>query len=50
MLIVPMLDAWSEVFAVASLPTTGDKAQTYAITDPGQTTNSFPSPFHGNRK
>ncbi len=35
MLIVPMLDGRSEVFAVASLPTTGGKAQTYAITGPG---------------
>ena len=25
--IVPMLDGWSEVFGVASLPTTGGKAQ-----------------------
>jgi hypothetical protein len=33
--IVPMLDGWSEVFAVASLPTTGGKAQVYAITGPG---------------
>src|SRR5262245_16794915 len=33
--IVPMLDGWSEVFKVASLPTTGGKAQTYAITGPG---------------
>lgn len=33
--IVPMLDGWSEVFGVASLPTTGGKAQVYAITGPG---------------
>ncbi len=33
--IVPMLDGWSEVFDVASAPTTGGKAQTYAITGPG---------------
>ncbi|MGO9019602.1 MAG: DUF1254 domain-containing protein [Syntrophobacteraceae bacterium] len=33
--IVPMLDGWSEVFNVASSPTTGGKAQTYAITGPG---------------
>jgi hypothetical protein len=33
--IVPMLDGWSEVFGVASSPTTGGKAQTYAITGPG---------------
>jgi hypothetical protein len=33
--IVPMLDGWSEVFMVASSPTTGGSAQTYAITGPG---------------
>ena len=33
--IVPMLDGWSEVFSVASSPSTGGKAQTYAITGPG---------------
>jgi hypothetical protein len=33
--IVPMLDGWSEVFNVASSPTTGAKPQTYAITGPG---------------
>jgi hypothetical protein len=33
--IVPMLDGYSEVFKVASPPTTGSKAQTYAITGPG---------------
>ena len=33
--IVPMLDGWSEVFKVASSPTTGGNAQTYAITGPG---------------
>jgi hypothetical protein len=33
--IVPMLDGWSEVFGVASTPTTGGNAQTYAITGPG---------------
>jgi hypothetical protein len=33
--ILPMLDGWSEVFAAASLRTTGGKAQTYAITGPG---------------
>lgn len=33
--IVPMLDGYSEVFSVASPPTTGYKAQTYAITGPG---------------
>jgi hypothetical protein len=33
--IVPMLDGYSEVFHVASPPTTGSKAQTYAITGPG---------------
>ena len=35
--IVPMLDGWSEVIKVASSPTTGGKAQTYAITGPGWT-------------
>jgi hypothetical protein len=33
--ILPMLDGYSEVFSVASPPTTGSKAQTYAITGPG---------------
>ena len=33
--IVPMLDGYSEVLSVASPPTTGYKAQTYAITGPG---------------
>src|SRR5271157_2984117 len=33
--IVPMLDGYSQVFSVASPPTTGYKAQTYAITGPG---------------
>lgn len=33
--IVPMLDGWSDVFAVASSRTTGGKAQKYAITGPG---------------
>ena len=33
--IVPMLDGFSEVFKVASPPTTGSKAQIYAITGPG---------------
>ncbi len=33
--IVPMLDGWSEVFAVASSRTNGGKPQTYAITGPG---------------
>ncbi len=33
--IVPFLDGWSEVIAVASTPTTGGKAQTYAVTGPG---------------
>jgi len=33
--IVPFLDGWSEVVHVASTPTTGDKAQTYAVTGPG---------------
>jgi hypothetical protein len=40
--IVPMLDGYSEVFSVASPPTTGYKAQTYAITGPGWT-GSLPS-------
>ena len=35
--IVPMLDGYSEVMSVASPPTTGYKAQTYAITSPGWT-------------
>ena len=33
--IMPMLDGWSEVFAVASARTNGGKPQTYAITGPG---------------
>ncbi len=33
--IVPMLDGWSDVFAVASSRTTGGKPQKYAITGPG---------------
>ena len=33
--IMPMLDGWSEVFAVAGSRTTGGNAQTYAITGPG---------------
>jgi len=33
--IIPRLDGYSEVFSVASPPTTGYKAQTYAITGPG---------------
>jgi len=33
--IVPFLDGWSEVVHVASTPTTGGKAQTYAVTGPG---------------
>src|SRR5208283_2953341 len=40
--IVPMLDGYSEVFSVASPPTTGYKAQTYAITGPGWTGNLPP--------
>ncbi len=32
---MPMLDGWSEVFAVPSTRNTGGKAQTYAITGPG---------------
>src|SRR5271167_3381618 len=35
--IIPMLDGYSEVLSVASPPTTGYKAQTYAITGPGWT-------------
>jgi hypothetical protein len=35
--IVPMLDGWSEVFAVAGSRTTGGKPQTYAVTGPGWT-------------
>lgn len=34
---MPMLDGFSEVFKVASSSTTGDGAQTYAITGPGWT-------------
>jgi len=34
--IIPMLDGNSEVFSVASPATTGNKAQTYAITGPGK--------------
>jgi hypothetical protein len=33
--IMPMLSGWSEVIKVASPRTTGNKAQTYAITGPG---------------
>ena len=33
--IMPMLDGYSEIFKVASPPTTGSKAQSYAITGPG---------------
>jgi hypothetical protein len=33
--LVPMLDAWTDVFQVPGKRTTGDKAQTYAITGPG---------------
>ena len=33
--LIPMLDAWSTVFQVPGKRTTGDKAQTYAITGPG---------------
>jgi hypothetical protein len=32
---MPMLGGWSEVFAIASTPTTGGRPQTYAITGPG---------------
>jgi hypothetical protein len=35
--IVPMLDGYSEVFSIASPPTTGSKAQAYAITGPDWT-------------
>src|SRR5271157_165051 len=35
--IIPMLDGYSEVLSVASPPTTGYKAQKYAITGPGWT-------------
>src|SRR5262249_16816577 len=31
---MPMLDAWTNVFAVPGTRTTGNKAQTYAITGP----------------
>jgi hypothetical protein len=33
--LMPMLDAWTTVFQVPGKRTTGDKAQTYAITGPG---------------
>jgi hypothetical protein len=33
--LIPMLDAWTTVFQVPGKRTTGDKAQTYAITGPG---------------
>lgn len=33
--IMPFLDGWSEVFAVASQPLNGGAAQTYAVTGPG---------------
>jgi len=33
--LMPMLSGWTEVFAVPGLRTTGDGAQTYAITGPG---------------
>jgi len=35
--IVPLMDGYSEVLHVSSPPTTGYKAQTYAITGPGWT-------------
>jgi hypothetical protein len=35
--LMPMLSGWSEVFQVPGKRTTGDKAQTYAITGPGWT-------------
>ena len=33
--LMPMLDGWTDVFAVPRTRTTGDKAQRYAITGPG---------------
>jgi hypothetical protein len=33
--LIPMLDGWTTVFQVPGKRTTGDKAQTYAITGPG---------------
>src|SRR5262249_25607505 len=33
--LMPMLDAWTNVFEVPGTRTTGTKAQTYAITGPG---------------
>ena len=33
--LIPMLDAWTNVFQVPGKRTTGDKAQVYAITGPG---------------
>ena len=35
--LMPMLSGWTEVFQVPGKRTTGDKAQTYAITGPGWT-------------
>jgi hypothetical protein len=35
--LMPMLDGWTNVFQVPGKRTTGDKAQTYAITGPGWT-------------
>jgi hypothetical protein len=35
--LIPMLDAWTNVFEVPGKRTTGDKAQKYAITGPGWT-------------
>ena len=35
--LIPMLDGWTNVFQVPGKRTTGDRAQTYAITGPGWT-------------
>ncbi len=35
--LMPMLDAWTNVFEVPGTRTTGNKAQTYAVTGPGWT-------------
>ena len=38
--LIPMLDGWTDVFQVPGKRTTGDKAQTYAITGPGWNGNA----------
>ena len=41
--LMPMLDAWTNVFQVPGTRTTGDGAQTYAITGPNWTGNELPA-------